>query len=257
MLDDRLARFGPNVIGGSNGSGTRLLARIVRHGGMFIGTNLHPKSEDSKDFLRFGKRWTPEYKAAQTTPLSVTVLPEMVQDFEQFMKIHTAPLHSQPQPWGWKAPRAVVLLPFLHAQLPTLKFLHLVRDGRDMAFAYETHPKWNVQDTETYPRKAITLWRNVNLAAADYGEQQLGRRYLRVRFEDVCLNPEPHIAAILAFFDLTGDPKAIARLEVHPPESIGRWRQRDELMRTDLERIGREALERFGYLANTTMDVAT
>ena len=30
---------GPNVIGATGGSGTRVVARIVRHGGMFIGTN--------------------------------------------------------------------------------------------------------------------------------------------------------------------------------------------------------------------------
>ena len=39
------------------------------------------------------------------------------------------------RPWGWKEPRSVYLLPFLAAELPGLRFLHVVRDGRDMAFS--------------------------------------------------------------------------------------------------------------------------
>ena len=37
--------------------------------------------------------------------------------------------------WGWKEPRSIYLLPFFHRHLPGLRFLHVVRDGRDMAFS--------------------------------------------------------------------------------------------------------------------------
>ena len=47
---------GPYIIGGTGGSGTRVFARIVRRGGMFIGTNLND-SEDALDFGEYSDRW--------------------------------------------------------------------------------------------------------------------------------------------------------------------------------------------------------
>ena len=42
---------------------------------------------------------------------------------------------SQAIRYGFKAPVAMTLLPFWQALEPKLKFLHVVRDGRDIAFS--------------------------------------------------------------------------------------------------------------------------
>jgi len=39
--------------------------------------------------------------------------------------------------WGWKWPETYLIGPYLHATFPQARYLHLVRDGRDLAF--KTH----------------------------------------------------------------------------------------------------------------------
>ena len=51
----------------------------------------------------------------------------------------------------------------------------------------------------------------MNLEAADTGEAELGERYLRIRFEDLCAEPEPVIARVLDFLELEGDAGSSTR----------------------------------------------
>jgi hypothetical protein len=156
--------------------------------------------------------------------------------------------------WGWKEPRSILLLPFFARALPGMRFVHILRDGRDMAFSKNQnqprrHGKAFLGSEEELdsPSDSITLWTEVNLAAASFGESELGDRYLRIRFEDLCATPEPVIAELLGFLELTGDPAELAS-EVQAPPTIGRWRGEDAAVVAELERIARPALERFGYI---------
>ena len=58
----------------------------------------------------------------------------MLDDLGVLLVEHCATLEPG-RPWGWKEPRSIYLLPFFHQQLPALRFLHVVRDGRDMALS--------------------------------------------------------------------------------------------------------------------------
>jgi hypothetical protein len=156
--------------------------------------------------------------------------------------------------WGWKEPRSVYLVPFLDDQLPGLRFLHVVRDGRDMAFSenqvqLRKHGDAVLGDaSEPAELRSIALWSAVNLRAADHGEGRLGDRYLRVRFEDLCARPAETTARILGFFGLRGDAERIAAEEVQVPETLGRWRGRDVAA---LEARAGDALRRFGYQSSS------
>jgi hypothetical protein len=252
---EELSAFGPNIIAGTGGSGTRVVARIARHGGMFIGTSLGPNNEDALEFRPFFDRWINPFLRRETVPLPPAGEAEMVRDFRAALERHCAELGPEPRPWGWKAPRGLYLLPFFHTQLPTLKLLHLVRDGRDMAYSkrrrhLKIHGNTVLDPTAedwSEPLKLMASWNRVNLLALDYGEQHLAGRYLVVRFEDLCAEPVRTIDRIFAFLGLSGDAEAIARLEVATPESLGRWRQQDPETQAELHRIGEAALERFGY----------
>ena len=95
--------------------------------------------------------------------------------------------------------------------------------------------------------RSIALWSRLNLLTVDYGETILRTRYLRIRFEDLCHQPAQVITQIFAFFGLAGEVEHIARLEVRPPDSLGRWRTQERDTLTELHRVGHVALERFGY----------
>src|SRR3954466_5289378 len=80
---------------------------------------------------------------------------------------------------------------------------------------------------ESQALRSIALWSDVNLRAADYGEDELGDRYLRLRFEDLCAEPAAGVDRILRFFGLEGDIERIAAEEVRHPGTFGRWRDED------------------------------
>jgi sulfotransferase family protein len=246
--------LGPYVIGATGGSGTRVVARLVRHGGLFIGTRLNI-SEDALDFGDYSDRWVNVFLAGRAAGLPPATRAAMLDDLTATLAKHLASLDPTAPAWGWKEPRSIFLLPFFHSQLPALKFLHVIRDGRDMAYSANQNQLRKHGDLlldgnlagASEPVRSIALWSRLNLLTAEYGETVLRTRYLRIRFEDLCREPGPTIARIFAFFGLRGDVEDLARLEVSPPESLGRWRSEAPDTLEEVLRAGRLALERFGY----------
>ena len=242
LAPDLLAH-GPGVTGATGGSGTRVVARIMRRGGMFTGADLNV-SEDALDFAAFADRWVDRYWGRGRTPDMAAELRALAA--RQFADAAGAP-------WGWKEPRALYLLPFLDEQLPSIRFLHVIRDGRDMAYSSNQVQLRKHGDVilppgdDPEPLRSIDLWSRANTGAADYGETRLGGRYLRLRFEDLCADPADGVAAVLRFFGLSGDAEEIAADEVRRPATLGRWRRADPALTGALEDRAGDALRRFGY----------
>jgi hypothetical protein len=175
-------------------------------------------------------------------------------ELKQVVASHCSTMPADASSWGWKEPRSIYLLPFFENELPDLRFLHVVRDGRDMAFSSNQqqlmkHGPAVLEGRVSWrkPVRSIALWNRVNLMAADFGEQTLGARYLLVRFEDLCSDPAVTVGRIYDFFGLDGDVSAAAA-EVSPPRGLGRWHERRRSLVGALERQGEPALRRFGYL---------
>jgi len=233
----------PGVIGATGGSGTRVLAAVVQRAGMFVGSDLN-RSLDALDFAAFFDRWV----GREPTPAAAAELRALI------ARQHA---DARGRPWGWKEPRSVYLLPLLAAELPGLRFLHVVRDGRDMALSENQMQLRKHGDAvlgasdEPQALRSIALWREVNLQAADFGERELGDRYLRVRFEDLCAEPAATVAEVMRFFGLDGDAGEIAAAEVKAPASLGRWREADPQLRATLSERAADALERFGYQSSS------
>jgi hypothetical protein len=247
QLAASFAADGPGVIGATGGSGTRVLARVVQQAGMYVGSDLN-RSEDALDFAAFSDRWIDRHEAGADDAAMAAELRGLV------TRQHA---DANGRPWGWKEPRSVYLLRFLDEQLPGLRFLHVVRDGRDMALSsnqvqLRKHGEAVLgRNDQSDELRSATLWREVNLRAADYGERALGPRYLRLRFEDLCAEPAARVADVLRFFGLDGDAERIAADEVRPPSSLGRWRSADPELRAALTEATADALRRFGYQSSS------
>ena len=247
---------GPYIVGATGGSGTRVVARMLRRGGQYIGLHVN-RFEDALGFGSFSDDWINpflERSAVWADPLGAMAAP-MIDDLRAILERHLKPLEDTGRPWGWKEPRSLYLLPFWRAQFPNLKFVHVVRDGRDMAFSKNQNQLREHGQTllgshsgiSGEPLRSIALWSRINLLAADYGEAVLQERYLRLRFEDLCAEPAEVACRLFEFLGLDGDgPHAVAS-EVQTPASAGRWRGQDPGTLAELERIGDEALHRFGY----------
>jgi hypothetical protein len=225
---------------------------------MFIGTNLNDY-QDAQDLAGFSDRWINGFvTAGGLGGLSVETRAAMEADLAEAIEEHRRPLPSDATAWGWKEPRSIYLISFFDQVLPEFRFLHFMRDGRDMAFSDNQQQLKKHGDTVLGPAswfasrfrkpvRSMTLWSLVNTRAADFGEQHLGDRYLRVRFEDLCSDPVATVERIYGFFGLSGDVEAAAA-EVRPPATLGRWRAKGAKTLAELHEVGGAALERFGYL---------
>src|SRR5262245_32980183 len=223
---------------------------------MFIGSDLN-KASDALIFGDFSDRWIDAYLPYRDGGLPAELEAEMLGDLEATLSTHLAELGrpsrrpwKAQRRWGWKEPRSIFLLPFFDRHLPSLRFLHVVRDGRDMALSTNQAQLRKHGEAAGVGGEgaveSITLWQRINLETADYGERVLGDRYLRVRFEDLCVRPEEEGTRVLEFFGLdTGTPPAVD--EVSPPSTIGRWQSQDPATVRELERVAGPALARFGY----------
>lgn len=175
----------------------------------------------------------------------------MFDDLAIVLSDHCSALGSG-QPWGWKEPRSIYLLPFFCRHLPALRFLHVVRDGRDMALSSNQNQLRKhgeaapVSSDLSAPERSMALWSWVNVTAARFGEERLGERYLRVRFEDLCAGPVEVAGRVLDHFGIAGDP-SLALDVVSPPASLGRWRAESPETIAELEEHGKDALLELGY----------
>ena len=242
--------LGPAVVGATGGSGTRVVATILRRAGLYIGNDLN----ESDDALRFGdysSRWIDTYLALGRA-VSASVKQAMVEDLNHVLGAHCAPLESSPGRWGWKEPRSIYLLPIYVEHLPSLRFVHIVRDGRDMALSTNQNQLQMHADAAGIdpdladPVRSIALWSWINLETAEYGARELGDRYMRIRFEDLCSDPVGVTRSLYAFLQLDAFPAPAVDI-VASPETIGRWRTAEPELRAQLEDVGGEALRTFAY----------
>jgi hypothetical protein len=100
-----------------------------------------------------------------------------------------------------KSPRNVLNLPPLAETFPEALFIHIIRDGRDVALSLLEMP-WarpeNVIQAARYWRRRVQRGRMAGRA--------LGRaRYLEVRYEALLENPEEIVRSICQFIDLPFD----------------------------------------------------
>ena len=257
MADLVLMTSGPLVIGATGGSGTRVVARLARHAGYDLGRNLN-EAEDALEFYSFHEKWINPFVSAERRggSLPKSQLERMNAEFQSAVERHS-PADSRVDRWGWKAPRSIYLLPFLHQQFPDMKFIHVLRDGRDMVLSANQNQlrkhgsavlSWRERFFWSPPGRALLLWERVNVGAAEFGESNLGENYLRVRFEDLCAKPVETTGHIMNFLSVRIDPGPIARAEISPPATLQRWRKYPPALIAKLETLGRGSLRKFGYL---------
>jgi hypothetical protein len=256
----------PAVIFGTGGSGTRVLQVLTDRSGFFMGTNLNGPG-DSLDIGWFMRRWLDKYlgKSDWIGEMSrgsqgnrFRVPSGMPEDFAATIEDHREAIDDPDARWGWKTPRAILIFPFVHEFFPGMKAVHLVRDGRDMAYSKNQNqarrhgPQLLDKKQQELPKpvRSMTFWARVNLAAARYGERNLGDHYLRMRYEDVCADPRASSVRLLDFLQSPAPRESMqefAASEIRPSSTMGRWRDRDPDQIAEIESVGAEALRKFGY----------
>lgn len=253
----------PLLIGATGGSGTRALHGALKAAGFFVGERLN-HAGDAMDFEPFlDANINPVLRETRSLDYSLDDLSDgvrsaAVSEFRAALAHYTRERPRNVPHWGWKNPRSMYVLPIVADSCPGLRFLHLVRDGRDMALSdnqNQPNKHYDALFGETYtgasPENAIRLWAAANLQVANWGERELGRRYARIRFEDLCAEPRTVLAdALIASgleTELAGQVGSAAEEVIRMPASVGRWNELSIGEKNGLTEIGSEALARFGY----------
>jgi hypothetical protein len=99
--------------------------------------------------------------------------------------------------WGDKTPIYVLQIPLLARLWPSARFVHVIRDGHDVALSYLSVP-WGPSTIWQVARK----WVRDVTAGRDAGAALGPDRYLEVRYEDLISSPEAELQKICALADL-------------------------------------------------------
>lgn len=103
------------------------------------------------------------------------------------------------QRWGDKTPRYIKEMPLLAKLWPEARFIHIIRDGRNVALSYA--------DVPFGPKtvaKAAALWAERVSAGINDG-RALGDRYIEIKYEELVADIESHAKRLCDFIDAPFD----------------------------------------------------
>ena len=161
--------------------------------------------------------------------------------------------------WGDKTPMNTLYLDWIGTVFPRSKFIHIIRDGRDVASSYLKMERY---DTIL---EAANRWINSIESAQSFGSKIKGN-YIEIRYEELVTKPEEVIKDTCDFLDIDYDSKMLDHTkqvkklgdtdkEHHSnlskpisSDSVGKWR--NNLSESDQESITKllhKHLQRLGY----------
>lgn len=252
----------PVAIGGVGGSGTRLVAQFLVDLGFFLGADLN-ESNDNLWFTLLFKRCeilrVPDEELAELVaifrnamnepgPLSAAQLAlverlagadrlahgaEWLRQRARSLESWMARGQRASGTWGWKEPNTHVVLERLEPFLPGMKYIHVVRNGLDMAYSSNQSQLqlWGpsflgLERIDASPRLSLKYWRAVHRLVLERG-WRLGDRFLLLNYDRLCADPEEGLDTLLRF--LGAEPARAARDRllawIRPPQSMGRFRR--------------------------------
>ena len=241
------------IIGGSDGSGTRVFVDLLSHLGVPMlvddkGTlDVHApvmfSQEKSKNTgwpplvqLVLQQTHSADYESTDLLPESLqTALQELrrfqlsyaprVKDLLKNTTEQNESVAKQVQ-YGFKAPVSMLLLPLLMQTFGRIKFLHVIRDGRDVSFSRNTSPVSKFYQSyyrnalgkvnsikEAQPGsvkviEAMQLWNDWNRQVWDWERRNadgINFDFLVMRTEDL-LSPETKFESLIKLADFVGSP---------------------------------------------------
>lgn len=268
----------PVAIGGMGGSGTRLIAASLQKLGFFMGVDLN-ESLDNLWFTLLFKRLSSLDASEQHFNLLLNtylakmtgsgVLSQQQRDLVdrlaqqgstehpvEWLKPRAKSLlestHRLPRnaDWGWKEPNTHLFLPRLNANIPGLKYIHVARNGLDMAYSNNQNQLklWGERllghPHDMNPATSLKYWVLIHQRIQRVG-QTMGERFLFLDYDAYCNDPQQGVNKLLLFLGKPVTPRTLALLsEMVSPISIGRYKSSDT---SELEPADIAAVRALGF----------
>jgi hypothetical protein len=278
---DRFSGYRPPIIVfNKSHSGSRFLARLLESAGVFMGSHLN-ESHDSLDILEVVEYLVTHYYPDYSALWDPRPGPDL--KFSRLLRSvfekHLEGLNGDTgRLWGWKLCETVYALPVLDYCFPGARFIHLIRDGRDVAFCDHRAPDdpfwrkvyFNTEHIRTFSGLRLTRqayrrqsyvfnaihWVNSVSTGRNFGAM-LRERYVEIRYEDLCRNFVPTATRLFEAIGIDAGEQALESMEAALyGSSIGKHRACPRRHLDRVLRIEKPLLLSLGYLESDTEPAA-
>lgn len=200
----------PIVVGGCSRSGTTLLYSILNsHSQLFLGLETALFLAYNLDFDHLSRR----------TGLPLERVQELYQE-SHCSAVFTKQILTElmvgegKSVWGEKSPANVTNIAAIFHRFPKAKFVHCIRDGRDVACSlHKHHPglwegatRGNITDVPW--EQCIGKWSSQVQMGIDWRHDD---RYYDLRYEDLIQDPEQTLRPLLAWLNLPWDSQILEK----------------------------------------------
>ena len=253
------------AIGALGGSGTRVVAQIISDLGVDIGDNLNYPNDNliftalfrapiwykntsqndiRKRFVLFDK-WMNRKRL--TTAEKYLLLKSSLtnnatqRNYKYYYKLffRKPKRNKMLNDWGWKEPNTQLYLDEINDFFPQVKYIHVLRNGLDMAFSKNRNQlkNWGFKydifidkfdNQEQICIKQLDYW-ICSTKEVLRKRHKFGDRFFLLNFTDFCLRPEKEINKLIQFLNIninTIQKRKLIEL-VKLPKSFDRYKLKD------------------------------
>ncbi len=254
-----LSEQSPIVLMGRGHSGTRVLSWLCTTLGINLGTSHDLATGDADD-----QKFTQQIKKITLNNIACTEENDVnsgdLYRFQKAVSGYYTRLNGPETCWGWKFPETYLIGPYIAKTFPQARYIHLVRDGRDIAFKRHL-----TDDPKRKLGKKILTSQNVlkqphHLQAAvswafqvdnfdRFRQSVAGEQILDVTFENLCLKPYEIAENLCNFLNLkfTKDCENYIKEQINP-QKVGQYKENDPELVREVEEQIQNTLMRYAYL---------
>ncbi len=253
----QLAKESPVVVMARGHSGTRVLAWAIEKLGIRMGATRDVPTGDVQD-RRFSRAIKKICRATLHQPPTAEPHGRLLRMFHHRLTRYLEWLGERPGGWGWKFPETYLIPNYVAATFPQARYIHMVRDGRDVAFKQHLTDDPNRRLGRRLLRHLDALDKSHHVQAALSWDFQL-RRYeqfvhyaqpavLTITYESFCRDPLGSMQEVCGFLgrDMTDECRDYLLAEVRP-EKIAQYRHEDPQQIAEVEAAIAPTLVRMGY----------
>lgn len=253
------------AIGALGGSGTRVVAQIISNLGVDIGDNLNYENDNliftalfrmpkwyqntsqndiRKRFVLFDK-WM-NRKRLTTAEKYLLLKSSLTNNATQRNYIYYYNLFFRKPNrnrmldyWGWKEPNTQLYLDEINDFFPQVKYIHVLRNGLDMAFSKNRNQlkNWGFKYDIFFDKfdnqqqiciKQLDYWIRSTKEVLSK-RHKFGDRFFLLNFTNFCIRPEKEINKLIEFLNINIDTIQTRKLIelVKLPKSFDRYKQED------------------------------
>lgn len=225
--------FDPIFIGGEGRSGTTLLRVMLdSHSAIACGPETHFLVDPAfQEFHRhFQEKWSRRAAGYGYGERDIDVL------FGEFARtwFETYMRRRGKRRWADKTPQNIHVMAYLWRLFPTARFIHMIRDGRDVACSIMAQT-WGPNSVTAAAKRWVDC---IGKGRVHHGDKS---RYLELRYENLVRNPERELRRVMTFVGEQWEPGMLeywrgehdladltesSASQVRRPlylDSIGRW----------------------------------